>query len=192
MKKIQFLVLILSLFVFNILISASDRSVAFDLQKKSKHEAKLLKIAVSNFGSKQNKVDYKKGMKNIKMGSVKLLQNNFLDAQTQFKKYFKLQYSIYKSLAQKYIKRTKKIIDDVAMDLVDDIDNKKVEKYIKLAAQNLGSAKNSSVRKHYSHVVNACRIAKKYAFEAYQLIGKKLPKKYTKDRVDCLKKVYKK
>ncbi len=171
------------------ILYASDYSDAKDLQKKCKDESKQLEIAVKNFGSKTNLKNFKKGVKLIKMGNIKLMQSKYIEAIKNYKEYLKLQYLLYKSLAAIYIKHTQQIIDDVAVDLIDYTDNDDVAKYLKLASENLDNAKKSKIRTHYKQVIEGCRMAKRYALGAYKLAEKDIPEKYKKDSNDINKKI---
>lgn len=173
-------------------ISASILSEARKLRKISERESKNIKISVLNFGDKSDKSDFNKALRMIKIGKIKLAQNKYSEAKTNYKNYLKLQNSIYASLAKKYMERTQKIIDDVAVDLVDFLDNQKINKYFKMASQHYNDAKRTMTRKQYKIVIGDCRRSKEYMFGAFKVAGKKLPVKYIVDSTDIKKKIYKK
>lgn len=162
----------------------SDSSDAEDLLKRCQNESKALEIAVTNFGSEAEKAKFKNGIDIIKMGRVKIAQTMYLDASSQFKNYLKLQNEIYDTLCVTYLKRTETILQNTGVDVVDSIDDPKVEQYIKLANQNLVDAKGSYSRKEYTPSIGNCRTAKKYAFKAYEITGKAVPEQYKVDQKD--------
>lgn len=168
---------------------ASDQQDAKVLQDKCTEESKELEIAVKNFGDQKDLDDFEQGLKLIKLGKVKFIQSKFVEAINQFNEYLKLQYLIYQSLSTKYLERTAAIIDEVGVDLVDYADDPNVKKYLGLAVQNLDDARKSEKRTHYNHVINGCRMAKRYALQAYKLVEKEVPEKYSKDLKDNDKKM---
>jgi len=187
-KSTGFLLIIL--LIMSLPLFSSNLSDATALREKCEREAKILNVSVKNFGDEKDKLDFQKGEKMIKMGKVKFIQSKYPAAIEKYNNYLKLQHSIYASLAKKYINRTEKVVDETAEDLVDHIDNLKVEKYFRLASQNLRDAKSTNSTKHYKRSIDHCRIAKNYAISAYKLVGKKIPQKYMKDLKDYEKKIY--
>lgn len=160
---------------------ASDLAKANALRKRCEKEASVIKIAVTNFGDQTDKANYVKGVKLIKIGKAKLARSKFVDAQKKYMEYLLLQKKIYKSLAKKYLKRTDNLIDEITSELVDHIDNKKVDKYFKLAARNHNSGKQSMTRNHFTQVIEDCRTAKKYVISCYKLVNLPMPAKYAVD-----------
>lgn len=183
------IILILLINLSGLSLFANDKRTAEALGQKCKKEAAILAIPVENFGAEKDKKDFEAATKAVKMGQVLLAQTKFLDAKAKFEEYQALQYTIYESLAKKYLERTKVIQDEVGLDLADHIENQEVVKYLKLAAQNAFDAKTSFSRKQYNHVVNQCRTAKSYALGAYKLVGMKTPAKYQRDLDDNEKKI---
>lgn len=171
-------------------VIASDLSDATTLREKCEAESKPLDIAVKNFGSQSDKSSFQSGADMLKAGKVKMAQSKFLEAKAIYNDYLKLQNSIYKSLAASYISRTDELINEITAELVDSIDNKKIDQYFKLAAQNLKDAKASEQGERYKSAVDLCRNAKKYVIDSYKLAGKKTPEKYERDLKDIAKQIY--
>ncbi|MCG8571403.1 MAG: hypothetical protein MJB14_14810 [Spirochaetes bacterium] len=193
MKNIQpsktLLVLVFSIIITS-LVYSSDRTDALSLQKQSTEELAILEIAVKNFGTDKELADVEKAKKLNKIGNLKYNQSKYLDAKAQYNESIKLQYAISKSMASIYLKRTEVIIDDVGIDLIDYTDQPNVQKYFKIAAENMATAKKSLGMKHYTHVINACRSAKNYTLKTYTLVNKEIPEQYQKDLIDNTKKIF--
>lgn len=170
---------------------ASDLSDARSLRSKCEKEVKILEVSVKNFGNESEQQEFSKGEKIIKLGNVKFIQTRYKEAIEKYKEYLKLQFNLYAKLAKKYAEDTGILIDNIAEDLVDFIDNKKVTKYLELANQNLKDAKSAMTTKHYQNIINVCRTAKNYAISAYKLVGKEFPSLYKKDAADNDGKIYK-
>ncbi len=170
---------------------SSNLSDATALREKCESEVKVIEIAVKNFGEKPDVENFEKGVRLIKTGKVRFIQSKYPEAIDKYKQYLKLQYHLYESLAKKYTARTEKIVNAMAEDLVDYIDNKKVEQYFRLANQNLKDAKSNMNNNHFKNSVDLCRAAKNYAIKSYGLVGKKAPDKYKKDLVDIDGKIFK-
>lgn len=170
---------------------SSDLSDATALREKCERELKIIEVSVKNFGDASDLQEFKKGEKLVKLGRLKFAQTKYPEAIDKYNNYLKLQHNLYESLAKKYTERTAKLIDEIAEDLVDYIDNRKVEEYIRLANQNLKDAKSTMINRHYKSTINHCRLAKNYAFGTYKLIGKKIPKQYERDSADNEKRIYK-
>ena len=177
------------MFSFLFTVSASDLSDANTLRKRCETEIKQLKVVVMNFGDETDKNNFAKAERNIKMGKLKVIQTKYKEAISQYNDYLKLHHTIYKSMSKKYITRTAKLIDNVGEDLVDHLDNSKIEKYLQMANQNLKDAKSTDRTKHYKTAINQCRRAKEYALAAYKQAGKKIPVKYKVDSDDIAKKI---
>ena len=188
--KINIKFILILLFITNLFILySSDRSDAAALLKKSEAESKLLEIAVKNFGDKNDLEKYDKGIKLIKFGKIKLAQSKYLDSISKLNEYLKVQYNIYKSLADKYIERTDKIIDEIAEDLVDFVDEGEVLKYFESATNYLNNAKLYKAKKDYIKVINTSRVSKKYVIGIYKLVGKEIPEQNKKDFKDINKEI---
>lgn len=179
------------MFIFYNPLLASNQSDADTLKNRCEKDSTQLEIPVTNFGDESDREEFKKGEKLIRLGKVKFVQTKYPEAIDKFNEYLLLQSNLYKSLSEKYLERTEKMIDTIAEELVDDIDNKKVEEYLRLANQNLKDAKSEMQRKNYKNVVKLCRLSKSYAISAYGLVGKSAPDEYKKDSTDNDNKIYK-
>jgi len=180
------------LLAFSVPLFSSNLSEARGLREKCEGEISKLKIVVSNFGDKDDKSEFAKAAKLVRIGKLKFIQSKYPEAIKRYNNYLKIQNDLYRSLARKYIKRTAEINDTVAEDVVDNIDNKKVEHYLRLANQNLQDAKSNFNTKHYKNSIIFSRRAKSYALGAYKLIKKKIPKIYIKDNADNNEQIHKK
>jgi len=192
--NLYYVSLICLMFVFLISdtpLFSSNLSKASSLRERCEKEIKILEVSVKNFGGKNELADFQKGSKLIKKGKVKFIQSKYPAAIDKYENYLKLQNNIYRKLSAIYIKRTEKIIDEAGEDLVDHIDNKKVEKYFRLASQNLHDAKSVLKTDHYRSSVNHCKTAKHYAISAYKIAGKKIPDKFSRDITDYKNRVHK-
>ena len=172
-------------------LAASNLSDASSLRKRCEKELTLLEVPIKNFGDETDMEKFKKAEKLIKLAKVKYIQSKYPDAIKKYNEYLVLQHNLYKSLAAKYAARTEKLNDTVAEDLVDHIDNKKVEEYIRLANRNLKDAKSEMVNKHYKNTVKMCRLAKNYALSAYKLVGRDVPDDYKRDLADNDNRIFK-
>ncbi len=170
---------------------SSNLSEAKRLREKCEKEIKILEIAVMNFGDTSDHDNFKKGTKLVKLGKVKFVQSKYPEAIEKYKSYLKLQFYLYESLAKKYSSRTAKLVDDIAEDLVDHVDNKKVEKYLRLASQNVKDGKSTLLNKHYKNSIGLFRNAKNYAIQSYKLVGKSIPDQYKKDMADIDGRIFK-
>ncbi len=184
------------LFLFSLAVSfhtaaaASDLSDATTLREKCESEARVLEIPARNFGSESDKAEFQKGMDILKSAKIKMAQSKYIEAKTLYNEYLKLQSTLYKSLAAAYIARTDAVISEITTELVDFIDNKKVDQYFKLATQNLNDAKSSSAGERYKTAIDLCRNAKSFAIETYKLAGKEVPEKYKKDVKDINREIF--
>jgi hypothetical protein len=183
---------LIALFLFNTApLFSSNLSEAKKLREKCEKEIKHLEIAVKNFGDKSDLDNFKKGTKLIKLGKVKFIQSKYPEAMEKYKSYLKLQFYLYESLAKKYSARTEKVVDTIAEDLVDYVDNKKVEKYLRLASQNVKDGKSTMLNKHYKNAIGLFRNAKNYAIQSYKLVGKSIPHTYKRDMADIDGRIFK-
>jgi hypothetical protein len=176
---------------YSSLLLASDRSDATALRERCEAESKVLEIAVMNFGSDKDVIDFENGINLIKTGKVKIAQSKYLEAMAKYSEYLKLHYQIYMRVAAGYITRTEQLYNDVAAELVDFIDNEKVGQYLKLANQNLADAKSRDLTENFKLVIDLCRVSKKYSLECYKAANKEVPVKYKKDLKDIKKEIYK-
>ena len=153
---------------------ASDLSDATHLRERCEKEIKALEVPAKNFGDPADLASFAEAEKQIKLGKVKFIQT----------KYLKIQSALYRSLAKKYVERTDTLVDAVGVDLVDHVDDKKVEKYMQMASQNLKDARTALDSPHPKGAIDLCRTAKNYALSAYKLVGKTAPAQYEKDIAD--------
>jgi len=163
---------------------ASDSSDAESLRQKCEKEIKGLEICVSNFGDSNDKGKFDEGTKTIKLAKIQITQSRFKEAIDSYNVYLKLQSETYKSLAEKYLERTKKINDEIAVELSDSIDQPKVSDYFKLAYRNLEDAKTAMTRTYSVQAIDACRRSKKYSIGTYGLVKKPVPDQYKIDTLD--------
>ena len=173
-------------------VQASDLSDATALRERCEKEIQHLEVCVKNFGDNVDLDEFAKGEKLIKLGKVKFIQSKFPESIEIYNNYLKIQFSLYEILAKKYIDRTEKINDAIGEDMVDFIDDKKIVDYLRLATQNLNSAKASMATKHYNKIIDVCRTAKNYSLSTYKVAGKPLPEEYKKDAADNEGKIYSK
>ena len=172
-------------------LSASDLSDASALKDRCESELEQLRTGLMNFGDVKDKKDFESAERSVRMGKVRMAQTKYRDAIDHYNAYLKLHHVIYESLSKKYLARTSELIDEVGVDLVDHIDNRKIEKYLQLASQNLREARSNDGAKHYKQAINHCRRAKEYALGAYKLAGKSVPSKYEVDMMDIAGRVHK-
>ena len=190
-KIIIFSISVTIFYIFNVLLAAaSDRTDALDLMKKCENESLIIEVNIRNFGDDKDSAKFDEGKNLIKMGKVKVAQSNYLDAKTKFNEYFELQYNLYKSLAEKYIKRTEILIDEISMDLADFVSRDDVLKIFEESNNYLKSAKTYMVKKDYEKVLGNCKYSKYKLISIYELVGKKVDKKYLVDLSDYEKKIY--
>lgn len=184
--NVKQLFLFLLLFNFSLVVSvySSDLSDANALRKRCEKEASKVQIAVKNFGDQADNSTFQSGSKLIKIGKLRLAQSKYKDAINSYKEYLKIQNSLYQSLANKYLTRTETIINDVTSELVDYIDNQKINKYFKLASQYHRDGKQAMTRKHYTQVIQDCRRAKEYVINSYSVANQSVPEKYNIDVLD--------
>ncbi len=163
---------------------ASELSDATHLRERCEKEIKAIEVPVKNFGDAADLASYTEAEKQIKLGKVKFIQTKNQEAIALYNEYLKIQSTLYHSLAKKYVERTDKLVDEVGVDLVDHVDDKKVEKYMQMASQNLKDAKTVLGSPHPKGAIDLCRTAKNYALSAYKLVGKTAPAQYDKDAAD--------
>ncbi|MBN1500113.1 MAG: hypothetical protein JW982_08160 [Spirochaetes bacterium] len=172
------------LVLFSGMVFASDMSEAEQLRKRCETEYVQINICVTNFGDAADKENLAKGEKMIKLAKVKMAQTKYPDSIALFNDYIKLQYALYASLADKYLERTDMMMDEIAIELVDFIDNKKVDQYLKMASQNIKDAKSNKAQKYDKVAIDHCRTAKKYLLACYGAAGKAVPEQYKIDAAD--------
>jgi hypothetical protein len=166
------------------LVHASDRSDAVDLMNACERSSKTTEIAVRNFGDKNDDAAFDACMNTIKQGKVKLAQSKFLDAKAQFQAYQKAEFDLYGSLAQKYLQRTQEMIDKIAIEFADYVNQPDVLKNLNDASSTLDSAKANYGTRTYMIVIQLCRQAKNQLLNCYGLIKKDIPNEYKKDYED--------
>lgn len=172
--------------IFAVAVSAfaSDLSDATHLRERCEKEIKALEVPAKNFGDAADLASFAEAEKQIKLGKVKFIQTKYREAIAIYNEYLKIQSALYRSLAKKYVERTDTLVDAVGVDLVDHVDDKKVEKYMQMASQNLKDAKTALDSPHPKGAIDLCRTAKNYALSAYKLVGKTAPAQYDKDVAD--------
>ena len=163
---------------------ASDLSDATHLRERCEKEIKALEVPAKNFGDAADLASFAEAEKQIKLGKVKFIQTKYREAIAIYNEYLKIQSALYRSLAKKYVERTDTLVDAVGVDLVDHVDDKKVEKYMQMASQNLKDARTALDSPHPKGAIDLCRTAKNYALSAYKLVGKTAPAQYEKDIAD--------
>lgn len=170
-------------------LHASDKSDAESLMKKCDQNVKVLEIPVRNFGDPDDLEKFDAAVKAIKLGKVKLAQSKFLDAKAKFAEYLATETEIYKSLSAKYIERTNTIIDTIAEDLADFMDDDLLKRF-SMASQYLETAKEESGKKRYVNSIQPCRLAKQQVIGIYPLVKKDIPPDYAIDRADNENKLF--
>lgn len=163
---------------------ASDLSEATELREKCEAQVKVLEVAARNFGDDAVLRDFQQGTELLRSAKVKMAQSKYAEAKPLYADYLKLQHRVYKGLASIYIKRAEEVFNEVTTELVDFIDNKKVDQYFKLANQNIQDARLASGGERYKEAVELCRNSKNYLFESYKAAGKATPEKYARDIKD--------
>ncbi len=191
MKYPRIIISVAIIFLFSPFVGfSSDRSDATDLMNKCDNSSKSLEIAIRNFGDKNDTASFENGLNTIKQGKVKLAQSKFLEAKAKFEEYQKAEYDLYGSLSPKYIQRTQEIIDKIAEDLVDFVNQPEVLKNFTDSAQNLDIAKLRYSSKAYPAVIQSCRIAKNLVINCYVIAKKDIPAEYKKDLEDSSNKIF--
>ena len=163
---------------------ASDMSDAKMLRERCEKEIKHLEVCVKNFGDASEKERFAKAERLVKMGKLKITQSKFKEAVEKYNQYLKMQYNLYVDLAKKYIDRTQQVNDQVAEELVDHIDEPKVDKYFKLAYRNLKNARDAMNQKNPVQAIRDCRKSKEFSLGVYRLVGKEVPDTYRIDVLD--------
>jgi hypothetical protein len=187
-SMLYFFCLILLLYGSTWLYS-SDRTDAIELMNKCDTEVKALEIPLKNFGDKDDLAKFDAGLSIIKQGRVKLAQSKFIEAKAKFEEYLKFQYDIYGSIAVKYVERTQQVIDKIAEELAEYLNQEDVLKNFNTASQYLESAKLYLTKKQYQNVIPPCRIAKNNVISLYTFLKIKVPEEYQKDQVDINNKI---
>ncbi len=185
MKKILWLILpLIFITTFSLDLAASDTSDAEMLRARCEKENKVLEVSVLNFGDTSDQAKFQDGQKRLKIAKLKITQSRFKEAVDIYNEYLKLQGDIYTSLAKKYIDYTQKLNDEISEEMVDSIDNPKVNDYFKLAYRNLEDAKTSLTRNYPVQVIDACRRSKEFSLGVYTILKKAVPEKYKVDIAD--------
>ncbi len=167
-----------------LLIQASDRSDAVDLMNACERSSKTVEIAVKNFGDKNDAAAFESCLNTIKLGKVKLAQSKFLEAKAKFQEYQKAEFDLYGSLAQKYMQRAQEMIDKIALEFADYVNQPDVLKNLNDASSTLDSAKANYGTRTYMVVIQLCRQAKNQLLNCYGLIKKDVPNEYKRDYED--------
>jgi hypothetical protein len=184
--------LILSLIGFTalpVILFASDSSDAEALRKRCEKEVRSLEVCVANFGDAKDKSSFAEGTTLIKQGKLQLSQSKFKEGIDTYNEYLKLQNAIYTSVAAKYLERTKVVNDAVASEMVDSIDNPKVNDYMKLAYRNYEDAKTAMTRSYPVQTIDACRRSKQYSLGTYGVLKKPVPPQFNIDNLDNDRKI---
>jgi hypothetical protein len=184
MKHSKRIVVAIVVLLFPFMALASDKSDATDLMNKTEKSSKVLEVSVKNFGDKDDLAAFDKALATIRQGKVKLAQSKFLDAKALFEQYQKAEFDLYGSLAAKYIQRTQEMIDKIAEELGDYVNQPDVLKGFSDASENLNNAKTNIVTKQYLSVITSCRLAKKYVLGCYGIVKKEIPADYKRDVAD--------
>ena len=180
------------LFIMSLTLNlySSDLSDAQSLRERCEKESVEVQVPVKNFGDQSDMDEFNRGMQMIKLGKVKFLQSKYPDASESFNKYLLLQQGLYKSLAKKYLERTEKMLDDIAVELIDN-SNPKIEEYLRLANQNFKDASKENTAERCKNSIKLCRIAKNYALSCYKAAGRSVPDQYKNDLTDIDNKMIK-
>jgi hypothetical protein len=169
---------------------ASEKSEAQALMKQCDDGVKLIEVPLKNFGDSNDLAKFEEGLNIIKLGKAKLAQAKYTDAQDKFKQYLDIQTDLYKSLADKYIKRTQDLIDEISVELADFVSDSYVLEAFTKANHYLDSARTQVKQKKYAEAVGNCRRAKKFLFDIYEKMKSELPDKYKKDSVDIKNEIF--
>lgn len=189
MRKIFMIVSLIAFAAVPAMLSASDSSDAEALRKRCEKEVKSLEVCVKNFGDAKDKSDYAECESQLKQGKLQLSQSKFKEGIDTYNGYLKLQSSVYTSVATKYLERTKDVNDKIAAEMVDSIDNPKVNDYLKLAYRNYEDAKTAMLRSYPVQVIDACRRSKQYSLATYGVVKKPVPDQFSVDKSDNDKKI---
>ncbi len=184
MKYPKKIVSVVLFFFMPFMIHASDRSDAVDLMNACERSSKTTEIAVRNFGDKNDAAAFEGCLNTIKLGKVKLAQSKFLEAKAKFQEYQKAEFDLYGSLAQKYLQRTQEMIDKIALEFADYVNQPDVLKNLNESASTLDSAKANYGTRTYMVVIQLCRQAKNQLLNCYGLIKKDIPNEYKRDYED--------
>lgn len=169
---------------------ASEKSEAQALMKQCDSGVKLIEVPLKNFGDSDDLAKFEEGLNKIKLGKAKLAQARYTDAQDKFKQYLGIQTDLYKSLAEKYIKRTQDLIDEISIELAEFVSDSYVLEAFTKANHYLDSARTQVKQKKYAEAVGNCRRAKKFLFDIYEKMLSELPDKYKKDSVDIKNEIF--
>lgn len=169
---------------------ASEKSEAQALMKQCDDGVKLIKVPLANFGDENDNGKFNEGLNIIKLGKAKLAQAKYADAKVKFNQYLTIQNDLYKSLAEKYIKRTQDLIDEISVELADFVSDSYVLEAFTKANHYLDSARTQLKQKKFSEAVGNCKRAKKFLFDIYEKMKSELPDKYKKDSVDIKNEIF--
>lgn len=183
MKKLLAIVTPL-IFILSLNLAASDTTDAESLRSRCERESKILEVSIINFGEAADMARLKESQSKLKIAKLKIAQSKFKEAIDIYNDYLRSQSSLYSSVAKNYITSTQKLADEVSLEMVDSIDNPKVDNYLKLAYRNLEEAKTAMQRNYPNQVVDACRRSKEYALGTYSIMSKAVPAKYNIDLAD--------
>jgi hypothetical protein len=174
-----------------ILLHASDKSDAVDLLNECERTSKTVEIALRNFGDKNDASTFDNGLNAIKQGRVFLALSKFKEAKAKFQEYQKTEFDLYGSLAEKYLQRTQDMIDTLAVEFAEYVNQADVLKNLNDAVATLDSAKANYGTKTYMIVIQLCRQSKNQLLSCYPLVKKTVPDEYKKDLADYELKIYK-
>jgi len=169
---------------------ASEKSEAQALMKQCDDGVKLINVPLANFGDENDNAKFNEGLTIIKLGKAKIAQAKYPEAKAKFEQYLNMQKEIYKSLAEKYIKRTQDLIDEISVELVDFVSDSYVLEAFTKANHYLDSARTLVKQKKFSEAVSNCKRAKKFLFDIYEKMKSELPDKYKKDSVDIKNEIF--
>ncbi|MBN1798739.1 MAG: hypothetical protein JW822_09180 [Spirochaetales bacterium] len=169
---------------------ASEKSEAQALMKQCDDGVKLIDVPLKNFGDSNDLAKFEEGLNIIKMGKAKIAQAKYADAKAKFNQYLAIQTDLYKSLAEKYIKRTQDLIDEISVELAEFVSDSYVLEAFTKANHYLDSARTQVKQKKYSEAVANCKRAKKFLFDIYEKMLSELPDKYKKDSADIKNEIF--
>ncbi|MGL4370457.1 MAG: hypothetical protein ACRCUT_12420 [Spirochaetota bacterium] len=173
-------------------LSASDSSDAEALRARCEKENKAAEVCVMNAGSESDAAAFAEAAKKLKLAKLKIAQSKFAEAISLYNEYLKNQNDLYTVLAAKYIDRTQKANDAISEELVDFIDQPKVDSYLKLSYRNLEEAKTAMTRKYPVQAIEACRRSIQYSTGIYSLVSRQIPEKYKSLALDAEGKIVQK
>jgi hypothetical protein len=173
------------------LLQADDKSDAVNLLNECEQTSKTVEVALRNFGDAKDAASFDDGLNVIKQGKVMMALSKFKEAKARFLEYQKTEFDLYKSLAAKYLRRTQEMIDTIAVQFADYVNQKDVLQNLNDAVATLDSAKANFDSKAYMIVIKLCRSAKDRLLSCYSLVKKAVPDEYKKDLEDYALKIHK-